>query len=93
MPTPECLISDSGYLHLSPAGWVRKDEQPFPANRLETWRYEMERPAADAKERVHLTRIWADPGVPGSRIAGLHAQFGDAVAARKDRHVVLDCRV
>ena len=55
---PRC---DSGYFHLTPKGWVRKDIAPFPEDRCETWLYEMEWPAEDAKEQVILTKIWVSP--------------------------------
>ena len=50
--------SEQGYFHLTPTGWVRQDQVPFPQDRCETWLYEMEWPQEDAKERVTLTRIW-----------------------------------
>lgn len=33
--------SDDGYFHLTPDGWKRQDEEPFPENRVETWQYSM----------------------------------------------------
>jgi hypothetical protein len=47
--TPE---RDSGDFHLTAKGWIRKNTEPFPADRLETWRYEMVQPSGDAKAQV-----------------------------------------
>lgn len=91
LPTSGALQCDFGYFHLTGEGWVRKDTQPFPAGRLETWRYEEERPAIDAKERIRLTRIWHDPSATEHQLEALHAHFGEAVCPDADRHITLDC--
>jgi hypothetical protein len=57
---------ERGFYHLTPNGWARRDHQPFPKDRVETWAYEMECPAEDAKERVRLTRM----GTTGNRNTG-----------------------
>ncbi len=85
--------SDFGYFHLTSNGWIRKDVLPFPSDRLETWRYEEERPAEDAKDRIRLTRIWSAAGVLETQLVALHAHFGEAVVPDQDRHIVLDCVV
>ncbi len=54
--------TDRGYFHLTEHGWMRQDLPPFPANRAETWRYEMERPAEDAKERGLPDKNLEPPG-------------------------------
>lgn len=83
--------SDFGYFHLTDEGWVRKDAQPFPAGRLETWQYEEERPANDAKDQIRLTRIWHDPSASQSQLESLHAYFGEAICPDTDRHITLNC--
>jgi hypothetical protein len=84
---------DKGYFHLTPRGWVRRDNLPYPDERVETWLYELECPAEDAKDRVYLTRIWFNPGVtPGTRDA-IRAKFGEPMMATRERNVTLECLV
>ena len=84
---------ESGYFHLTPAGWMRKDSEPPPADRLETWKYELERPSRYAKDEVTLTRIWKSGDLTEGQLAALHARHGEAVEATQERNVVLDCHV
>jgi hypothetical protein len=84
--------SEQGYFHLTPTGWVRQDQVPFPQDRCETWLYEMEWPQEDAKERVTLTRIWRSPSSDTATNDGLRALFGDPVAPTQSRNVTLECR-
>lgn len=84
---------DGGYFHLTPKGWVRKDVAPFPKDRCETWAYEMEWPAEDAKEQVILTKIWVSPNSSSPAIEKLRAQFGNPFAPSRTRNVKLECRV
>lgn len=85
--------SDSGFFHLTPQGWVRRDRQPFPEDRLETWSYEMECPAEDAKEHVCLTRIWVNSRVTPQDHDVIHARFGEPLLPTAERNIVLECRV
>jgi hypothetical protein len=85
--------SDEGYFHLTPDGWVRIDRKPYPANRVETWKYQMEKPALDAKARVRLSRLWVLPAANEASRDALRVRFGDAVMPNPDRNVELDCRV
>lgn len=82
--------NENGYFHLTPGGWVRQDQAPFPQDRCETWLYEMEWPCEDAKEQVTLTKIWARPGDTAD---GLRARFGDPVTPTPARNVKLECQV
>jgi hypothetical protein len=84
---------DFGYFHLTERGWIRRDALPFPSDRVETWRYEEERPASDAKDRIRLTRIWSDHTVTDYRRNELRIKFGNAIAPTEDRHLVIDCLV
>ncbi|HTQ13595.1 MAG TPA: hypothetical protein VMH86_06945 [Rhizomicrobium sp.] len=80
--------NDSGLMHLTPNGWMRKDKPPWPAGRVESWAFEAERPSTDAKQHVRLTRTWTAPGAPA-----LHARFGEEpIAPREDRHISIDCK-
>jgi hypothetical protein len=85
--------SDNGYFHLTPTGWTRKDSEPPPADRLETWRYRLERPARDAKDEVTLTRVWISKNVTDAQSIALHTHHGEAVEPTRERNVVLDCHV
>jgi hypothetical protein len=83
---------DTGYYHLTPDGWARKDNEPFPANRLETWQYESATPSDAAKEQVHFVRLWASANAPAERRARLRAKFGVPIEIGHDRHITIDCR-
>jgi hypothetical protein len=85
--------NENGYFHLTPHGWIRRDEIPFPPDRCETWLYEMERPYEDAKEKVTLTKIWISPSSDSAMTDGLRTRFGDPVAPTPARNVTLECRV
>jgi hypothetical protein len=85
--------SDSGFFHLTPQGWVRCDHRPFPVDRVETWSYEMECQAEDAKERVCLTRIWANSRITPQDHAVIRSRFGEPLSPTVERNVVLECRV
>jgi len=84
---------ENGYFHLTPNGWTRKDSGAPPADRLETWKYELERPAPDAKDEVTLTRIWISKEVTSAQSVTLHTRHGEAVEATRERNVTLDCHV
>jgi hypothetical protein len=85
--------NDAGYFHLTDKGWVRCDNLPYPADRIETWKYEEDRPASDAKEQVRLTRIWCAPHMTEAERGTIRARFGNAVSPNEDRHLILDCLV
>jgi hypothetical protein len=87
------LSAEHGFVHLTPSGWVRTDNEPFPADRVETWSLEKKRPAADAKERDRLTRIWLSPSLPAAEIERMRIRFGDPVLPAKDRAIEIQCAV
>jgi hypothetical protein len=90
---PSYPEKELGFFHLRADGWTRKDTQPFPEDRLETWAYEREIPAEDAKERVCLTRIWTRPGMSTNGLNAFHAFFGEALYPTPGRNVTLECEV
>ena len=85
--------TERGFYHLLLDGWHRKDERPFPEDRLETWAYELEQPAEDAKERICLTRTWKKPGMSCENLNAFHARFGEALLPTAERNVTLECEV
>ncbi|HWC64129.1 MAG TPA: hypothetical protein VG501_10940 [Rhizomicrobium sp.] len=87
------MSSDKGYYHLTPKGWVRQDNLPYPDDRVETWLYEMECPAEDAKDQVCLTRVWFNPAWGARARDGLRSQFGEPLMATPERNVTLECLV
>lgn len=87
---PTYPSEDTGFYHLTNNGWVRKDQAPFPPARLETWSYQAEFPAEDAKERIYLTRVWKDEGAAGMREI-LHHRFGMPIVPQPDRNITLEC--
>ena len=53
MSLPELFPkTDEGFYHLTPDGWERRDAEPFPAGRLETWRFHAEVPSDAAKQQA-----------------------------------------
>lgn len=84
---------ERGFYHLLPDGWRRRDFEPFPPMRLETWTYEMERPAEGAKENVSLVRSWKKPGAANDKLAAMHIWFGEPVHPNVSRNVTLKCEV
>jgi hypothetical protein len=84
---------DNGLFHLTPRGWLRQDHQPFPSDRLETWSYNMECPADDAKEQVCLRRIWMNAKVGPERRDAMRALFGFPKGPSRERNVTLECQL
>ena len=93
MSGPQVSYSENGYFHLTPTGWIRKDSEPPPLDRQETWKYELERPSSNAKDEVTLTRIWISKDVTNVLSNALHSQHGEAVEPTIERNVTLDCHV
>ncbi len=85
--------SEIGYFHLTQNGWTRKDSEPPPPDRLETWKYQMERPAPDAKDEVTLARVWISKDLTDAQSIALHTRHGEAVGATRERNVVLESYV
>jgi len=83
--------ADMGFFHLTPKGWLRCDQQPFPHDRIETWAYAMEQPAEDAKEVVRLTRTWVKPGTKPHSNQAFHDFFGEPVCPTRERNLTLTC--
>lgn len=90
---PEYPKIERGFFHLTPDGWVRQDRQPFPTDRIETWAYEMECPADDAKEQVCLTRTWACPSMSEQGRAAFHSLHGQPIQPQTNRNVKFECEV
>ena len=85
--------TDKGYFHLTPHGWVRQDNPAYPDDRVETWLYELECPAEDAKDRVYLSRVWLSPCTTEYARNELRARFGQPMMATPERNVTLECLV
>ena len=60
--------SDEGAFHLTPAGWLRVDEEPFPADRIETWRYSMYQALGWSREHKSLYCEWVDQRLPAKSV-------------------------
>jgi len=84
---------DSGLYHLTRNGWLRQDRAPFPEGRLETWSYQAECPAEDAKEQICLRRIWKDAQLTLQESEALRGRFGMPVALQTSRNITLECDV
>ncbi len=85
--------SDRGHFHLTPNGWVRCDDEPYPSNRVETWLYEMDQPEEDSKEFDTLTRLWVSETVSPVAREALRARFGEPLVVTKNRKLVIQSRV
>lgn len=83
-------ISDRGFYHLTRHGWVRKDYAPFPDDRIETWSYDMECLADDAKERVCLRRTWKARGWDQQECQNLRTRFGPPIPVTAERNITLE---
>jgi hypothetical protein len=84
--------TDEGFYHLTPDGWERRDAEPFPAGRLETWRFHTEVPSDAAKQQVHLERLWEAPDLTPEQRAHLRRRFGYPIQPAHDLHLTIDCR-
>jgi len=82
-----------GFYHLTSSGWVRRDESPFPDDRVETWSYQAIYLSDHAKERIWLTRIWKDDHLASGVRKALRGRFGFPVEIQTDRHITLQCEV
>lgn len=67
---------DHGYFHLTPDGWLRKDDEPFPAERVETWEYDMTQASGWSKENISLTCVWVSDATARSERNDLRKRFG-----------------
>lgn len=86
-------INDEGFYHLTRNGWIRKDQSPFPRDRVETWSYAMECPADDAKERVCLKRTWKHRDLGFQESEALRAKFGTPVQLTPGRNIILESEI
>lgn len=86
-------IVERGFFHLTPEGWIRQDRQPFPEGRMETWAYELECLADDAKEQVCLTRTWTCPAISEQGRAAFKVLHGQPIQPQPMRNVTFQCEV
>lgn len=87
-------MRERGYYHLTELGWMRQDQPPFPPDRIQTWIYEMECQAEDAKQSVCLTRIWNCPDLPADALALLQRRHGsEPFAPSPRRNITMECNV
>jgi hypothetical protein len=70
--------SDYGYFHLLSTGWVRKDDEPFPEGRVETWQYSSSQASGWSREHRSIHCIWASPDVSRADRDALRRKFGNA---------------
>lgn len=78
--------SDEGYFHLTRQGWVRKDGEPYPNDRIETWHYSMHQSSGWSAEKRNLSCSWADSKLGRPERDGLRNQFGWPYGLGRDRH-------
>jgi hypothetical protein len=78
--------SDDGLFHLTPAGWLRKDNEPFPPGRIETWHYSMTQSSGWFEERRSLNCLWVDPARNRTERDTLRRQFGWPYGFRRDHN-------
>jgi hypothetical protein len=68
--------SDAGYFHLTEKGWVREDDEPFPAYRIETWRYSMHQASGWSREQRSLSCEWVAPNLDRAERDKIREKFG-----------------
>lgn len=84
--------SDSGYMHLTRNGWRRKDEEPWPEDRVETYSYEMHQSSGWSKEKITLTLIWSDPTLTDAERDALYLKAGRPVPDWPDLRLNIERR-
>lgn len=84
---------ERGFFHLTQNGWIRKDENPFPEDRVETWSYQVIFLSDDAKEHIWLTRVWKSSHLDSGDRKALRGHFGMPVDLQTGRHITLQCDV
>lgn len=67
--------SDDGHFHLTPSGWVRQDDEPFPADRIETWHYSMHQASGWSREHRTLSCVWVSPNISRAERDLVREQF------------------
>jgi len=68
--------SDEGSFHLTPAGWVREDYEPFRADRIETWHYSMHQAFGWSREHRSLYCKWVDQAIGRPERDALRKKYG-----------------
>jgi hypothetical protein len=68
--------SDERCFHLTPQGWVREDNEPYPADRIETWHYSMSQASGWSRERRSLSCEWATPTLTRAERDKIRKKFG-----------------
>ena len=63
--------------HLTPSGWQRSDDPPFPEDRVETLLCEVNAPEEEGAEHSAITPLWVSPKLTRSERDALHFAFGD----------------
>ena len=89
----EYPTEERGFYHLTQSGWMRRDDSPFPKDRVETWSYQAIHLSDDAKERIWLTRIWKDTHLSSDDRKALRGRFGIPIELQTDRNITLQCEV
>ncbi|MGD0288487.1 MAG: hypothetical protein ABSC63_02370 [Candidatus Binataceae bacterium] len=53
--------SSDDFYHLTPDGWLTKNEEPFPRDRVETWERRMRQSSGWSREDVWWQCVWVEP--------------------------------
>jgi hypothetical protein len=79
-----------GFYHLTPDGWRRADQEPFPRERFETWSLVVCQVPGELKEYRNLRCVWADHAVDRNSRDKFRRQHGwpEAVDLYKRTHTV-----
>ena len=72
---------DAGFYHLLPRGWVRQDKEPFPNDRIETWRFTMHQSWVTQPEYYDFRCVWADDKVSEKTRSEFRAKIGMPIAS------------
>ena len=81
--------SNEGAFHLTPAGWLRVDDEPFPADRIETWRYSMHQASGWSREHRSLYCEWGDQAIAREERDTLRKKYGWPYGLTPSRDTVI----
>jgi hypothetical protein len=78
---------DEDLFHLTPTGWARKSDEPFPSDRVETWSYDMYQASGFSKEIVTFKRVWINEEVDQAQRDEMRKKFGFPYKSTRSREV------
>ena len=78
LPQADSMLNALRKYHLTPSGWQRADDPPFPEDRVETLLCEVDEPEEDGAKLSAVTPLWVSPKLTRSQRDELHFEFGES---------------